>query len=887
MRTISVDQAKVLAAGHRAVHFRVSVKDSGGTFRDLTTYPGISLVKRATWHDDVDSNGPAFEVELLRELESVSLGPFMQDSPLNRGFNPAASYAALLALARELKIEWALVPADAAPAAGDWQLGFHGYIDRINAGPPVIRVEGRDLSAKLQDTQIERVRHYAFAQGAGATKGLYIFETSRAYALNELVRPTDARLNGKYFKVTTAGTSGSSEPTWPTTGTVGSGSVVFTKEGDTSPTTGTAVETVIQQILDDNLGAGVVTLTTPVSPGWTMKPWVQDKLTSIWSVIRDLVDLFGWDLRYVYDSGTSSMKLKLLQPDRAASSPVRTFGATEYSEIEQLEQDIAGIRNRVVVYYADSADKDAAGTPKRKTVQVDDSASQTKYGVRAMGLSEDKTPQIDTGSEATTLANAVLSDLKEPTAAQAARMPFFPFAELGDLYRYSPNARHYSTNFDAAAVGYQHDLSADGRRTTITCRGKPSGGWQRWLENEVRQGVSAYHETTFHGWQTGLGLSGTPIIGGFVVMVEADEAKESTTDIVEVHASKSAGFTPSAATLKRVGRAKRFEIEELDPGDTYYCQVVPVGENRGRIVRGLPSNEISVVAGRAKPIHIDPETVVIPLPPNGSFEGRFRGAASPPDLWAMVTGDWTTDADWEASTVYDGTYSVLLKSTAVAAKLRTEYFPVRPGWGYALAAHHRNNTAIDTAKYLDLSIEWYTAAKASISTSTLSVNLNALGTTSWILARTQVTAPATAAFARVSVAKQTADAYGVYVDGLSLVGAEPWIAPSLSNNWANYGAPFGDAGYFIDPEGIVHLKGLVKCATGTPVATVLFTLPVGYRPAYEATYLQGSSWAATGEAATRLNVKTNGDVQATAVVGSATPGLCTFLSLDFAFRAGV
>jgi hypothetical protein len=55
---------------------------------------------------------------------------------------------------------------------------------------------------------------------------------STAYALNDLRMPTSANENGIYYKCTTAGTSGSTEPTWPTTigATVTDGTAVWTAE---------------------------------------------------------------------------------------------------------------------------------------------------------------------------------------------------------------------------------------------------------------------------------------------------------------------------------------------------------------------------------------------------------------------------------------------------------------------------------------------------------------------------------------------------------------------------------------------------------------------------------------------------------------------------------
>jgi hypothetical protein len=60
-----------------------------------------------------------------------------------------------------------------------------------------------------------------------------------------------------------------------------------------------------------------------------------------------------------------------------------------------------------------------------------------------------------------------------------------------------------------------------------------------------------------------------------------------------------------------------------------------------------------------------------------------------------------------------------------------------------------------------------------------------------------------------------------------------WIAPSFQNGWANYGGQFETAGYFKDPSGFVHLRGLVQ---GGTVTTVMFTLPAGFRPAQERIY---------------------------------------------------
>jgi hypothetical protein len=56
---------------------------------------------------------------------------------------------------------------------------------------------------------------------------------STAYVLNDIVHPTTA--NGYYYVCTTAGTSDTTEPTWPTSGTVADNTAVWTATEYTRP----------------------------------------------------------------------------------------------------------------------------------------------------------------------------------------------------------------------------------------------------------------------------------------------------------------------------------------------------------------------------------------------------------------------------------------------------------------------------------------------------------------------------------------------------------------------------------------------------------------------------------------------------------------------------
>lgn len=85
-----------------------------------------------------------------------------------------------------------------------------------------------------------------------------------------------------------------------------------------------------------------------------------------------------------------------------------------------------------------------------------------------------------------------------------------------------------------------------------------------------------------------------------------------------------------------------------------------------------------------------------------------------------------------------------------------------------------------------------------------------------------------------------------------LTNAPSWIAPTLTNAWANNGAPYAAAGYFKDIFSIVRLKGLVK----NGVAANIFTLPIEYCPIEQMVFaVQGAGAYANVEITTAGIVK--------------------------------
>lgn len=100
----------------------------------------------------------------------------------------------------------------------------------------------------------------------------------------------------------------------------------------------------------------------------------------------------------------------------------------------------------------------------------------------------------------------------------------------------------------------------------------------------------------------------------------------------------------------------------------------------------------------------------------------------------------------------------------------------------------------------------------------------------------------------------------------------PWIAPTLTNGWVNFGGTFAPAGYYKDKQGQVHLRGLIKSGT---IPSVAFTLPAGYQPP-----LDGIFAVASANLYGQLEVHSNGNVYI------RSPSSNTWVSLaGISFRA--
>lgn len=888
MRTISADDAARLVSLERSVSMHVWVVDTTSTLRDLATYPGFNACQSATWGEQIDSNGMTCTVKLARAQAGISLAPFVSASPLNRAWDPASAYSPLLNPTQRLLVYWKyILPGESETWGASYKCGFDGYVDKIETDSETVTMTCRGLESHLMAPYavFRREKIFGYAQGASATRGALSYvprDAGDPYAVNELVIPSQDNLNAHYYKVTasTGATDLAIEPTWPTGAgsTVSSGLVTFTETGAGSPTAGVALETALQAMIVD-CGSSV-TLVTPVSPGWAVGWWLQKRI-ACFNAMRALTDQIGWDLRFMYNSGTNDFELRLINPPRSKTTPDYTFYADDLKSCDPVAFDVSGVRNVVQVVYSDSTDRDAGGFAKRKNVIVKDSASIAKWGELWIELAESSSSQIDTPTEASNLANIVLTDLGSPVNEWGVELKFFGSVELNDLYRFQPYSHSDSTkntmpqfdsNLDLAVMGYTHEISAKGSTTKLTLRGKPCGGYMKWLSRDASTVAKDQgHQLASMNVATPKVVSIASTIGGLKATIDGTVGALTLAESREWYVSKNSSdlTTPSAAFKVQDSKSNALTLANLTPGQTYYVRTAATSVNAEKRIVQLPGPIQTFVAGQGNSGHLNSEVEWGAMPINGGFETQTDTSILP-DHWSpFLSTVFGTDVQ-VSSTAFSGNKSIFFTtSTSPSVGLQSDFINVTPGQQYEFSAWVLKSVASGVGTCA-VYVAFYNSAKSLVSSSNVAFDWTLIGTSTWVKVGGVAPTPSNGAFARVWVAKGTgADSF--YVDQIRLVWTgDVWTALPFGATWSNVGG-YTPASFRKDSVGQVLLKGLiVSTSTAT---TQIGTVPVGYRPTTQRLTCALSGGGASTPA--RVDIYANGQIW---YVNGGAP--TNFVSLD-------
>jgi hypothetical protein len=541
---------------------------------------------------------------------------------------------------------------------------------------------------------------------------------------------------------------------------------------------GTAVQTVMQTIVTAAM-ASPPTIYVPSSPGWNILEFEQTK-EPLFTAIRRLADQIGWILKYWWDSGTSAYRLTLYEPDRTVAVAMRTFGPGEYFKISKASMSRKSVRNRVVVSYRTSPEGALLD------VTVNDAGSQSKYGLRYCGVTEGATSNIDSSGEATTMANAILTDLKEPTLSHTVTMPLFWPAETGDYYGFSDNHAIYDTTQNLAVFAITHKFMAGGKaETTLQLRGKPASGSRRWLNIETRPGIAppVINRTS----AAATGLATVQGAGGAIVLTY-DDPRSMTPPVrtwatTKLYVSTTPGFTPGPSNLVAQNKSTRFVVENLVSGTTYYAKIQII-DGSGNV--STTSAQETIEAGYSGAMHFNPRNVAdnlilnpafnqwsSPNTKNGNAPDQWipvndigAGIVVNTDLWRSTPGPY---AYHEGTIIKSSDASLKIYVPTVGAAVKRygcwqiDPVPVQGDgvYDFRFLAQETVNTTTIIGGY------WYLADRTT-SAGSFAYGITPVST--WVDSSVTVVAPSTARWFRalVLVREHAASNGTLYIDRLSL-----------------------------------------------------------------------------------------------------------------------
>ncbi|MBL8924118.1 MAG: hypothetical protein JNJ54_35005 [Myxococcaceae bacterium] len=903
-RTASTQAIYVLANPNHggAVTSFLVYSSSGGASRELRDW-----VVDAEVQEDLDSPRTA-TIRLVRRKGYALISPLVVSTAVIGEEGTALNFSGtepVVAAGRRVKLSAALV-IDSAGQHGtrdapiDALLLFDGFIDEVQWADEEVVLTCTDRWAKLRDTWIETERAYGFAQGANATRGCIIWRNDlEAVSLNELVVPSALKRNGHFYKATTvSGAQGTTEPAWPTGSgaTVVSGGVTFTEAGSTSDTTGTAVQSIIQQLIDDNLGSGYTTVQCPVSPSWNVKPWLQER-TSVLDAVKRLGDQLGWELRFAFSAGAFNLTLRA--PARTSPGATRTFSEDYVRSVSEAAVKVFDVRNVVRVTYNDSSALAAEGRPRRKFYVASDSSSIAKYGRRFMEIQEADSSNIDTSAEAQRMAEAIRDDLKDPLVEVAIATPFDPYLEVNDYLTLPADQQHWAVQQLLAVQGFTHRVSGGGSETSLRLRAKGAAAFDRWHERDGRADRSDLHLNSLLNNVNVATMTPEFTVSGTKFSITQTLAKNALNQNFELHVAPTAGFTPSASTLKSAGQSTSHVVSSLVPGKTYYSKAIPYSKNGDRHVYGEASDEVSFVASRALCGHYDSKSTQSHLPLNGNFEHASDDLASNPvDHWQLSTLPAENAEEWSSSgSVYYGTdtnkgrYIALRAHASKRGSLLSSAFEVRRGLrNFNIYLSIRRQAGSGVGSPYDLIVDVWGFSDAALTTQIINYSVTLSGDSAgpyptlntWYdtvidFGSGYGTIPSNVNFLQLRLRRATAgstavswDVGDIYVQEADFhrarIDQDPWIgaAALFGANWQNWGAPFANAAYSKDSLGIVRLRGLVQTTVVRAGGSIPFTLPSGYRPPAD------EAFSAVGIGAggfVRVDVQANGQV----VISPAVP----------------
>ena len=689
MRTLTAAQTRVLSLDQRSTHVRVFV-DAGAGFIDMTTLEGRNWVAGIDYGGDVDTMAQQATVTFHRQIEELSLATLRDSSKLN-------TPSTILLAGNAIYIETATIAADTYPEAGDWEEVFRGAIDGTNWASSPMTVTARDDMEKLdewieteskrpvsatQDSAEDLMQEMLDAQfgasvvelfsinGTGATPfntgdspGFDILEyvqrkSPMANALRtiaeqigwsvryrwnddtsafQLTYYDPGRENKARGTLTLTGQPSNNETyvinaTTLTAKTSGAG----VDEFDIGATVAETCDNIVDTLNADSESANLV--------AWRVNQTVVHQWETRGTVGNAVI--FTEALSNATADGSGTLGGTLAGTDLTVS---HTFKLSKHFRVNRLSLSRDGVRNKGRIKYGTDVNR-------RVSVLVEDATSQAQFGKRYFEIALGASDQIDTQSEARRLADAVIYDLADPKADQVVSMPYFWAVEPGDYYKFEADGLHYDADQSLAVVAWKHKIDSKKARTKLTTRGKPAGGFNRWLSIEARPGVGT--PNPFYAHAKPDNVVATAGVG--TIIFEYDDPRGMSPpihdwELTRVYVETSTISLNEESVPVAQGKQTRFEIDGLIPGTEYFI-IAQIWDSKGNV--SASSTEVQVATQKNATYHNNEDGQAGNIVRNPSFgENTLPIATDAPDGWGTPVG-WGTTIDEDTTTLNSGNRAI-------------------------------------------------------------------------------------------------------------------------------------------------------------------------------------------------------------------------------------
>ncbi len=526
MRALTDAQALALSLADRSTHVRVKIDRGSSDWIDLSQFCGYDWIHSVDYGGSEDNPVQVATVKLFKKAYDLNLAPLLDGSKLNQ-------VAAVVDIGNSLIVEIAVLGMDQQPVEADWVEVHRGEIDDINWSSSPITIKSRDQGGTVVDTFMESSEVYGAATGRAMEDVLQDILTEHMPSAVTLYsengsggtpfNPSDSPgFNILQYQQDQEGVMSALRRICQLIGAdvgykwhanTSAFQLVFQQPGRAISAQGTLNLSSTLPLNNETFVVNATTFTAKTSGAGTDEFNIgadqretADNIVAMYNAgseknnswaHRDSSDdvVFTWTPGVAGDSitfteamtGTTADGGGTLGGTTAGSdgttAAVYTFGPDRYLKVTNLAIERQDIRNVVHVMFQDS-NKDV------QEVVLTDNASIVKYGRRYMKITEAAGSQIDTYDEALTFAGAALADLREPDLKQSVSVPFFWPAEVGDNYTFEANGEDYDTDQTLSLIDFKHTITQQKATTTLTVRGKPSGGRKRWLKIQGYPGIA-------------------------------------------------------------------------------------------------------------------------------------------------------------------------------------------------------------------------------------------------------------------------------------------------------------------------------------------------------------------------------------------------------------